>query len=95
MDLHQHPKRRILRIVPLRPPLLLKFNLHFDVPGSRLTFVGSINPKLSPNTERSSNSTTPGKAPLALPAPDIDTFPYEVEEVEEPVIKVKEPAHRF
>ena len=44
--------------------------------------------KPSPNTE--STGTTPGKESLALPAPgDESTFPYEVEEVEEPAAKVE------
>lgn len=35
-------------------------------------------------------TTTPGKEQLALPAPESETFPYEVEEVEEPVDRVTE-----
>lgn len=61
----------------------------------RLTFIGSINPNLSPNTESTSTSTTPGKEQLALPAPENTPFLYEVEEAEEPVDRVKETVRRF
>ncbi len=53
--------------------------------------IGSM--KRSPNTE--STGTTPGKEQLALPAPENQTWPYEVEEVEEPAEKVKETVPRF
>lgn len=46
--------------------------------------IGSV--KRSPNTE--SSGTTPGKEQLALPAPENEMYPYEVEEVEEPAEKV-------
>lgn len=54
-----------------------------------------MNPNLSPNTASTSTSTTPGKEQLALPAPGNNPFPYEVEEVEEPVDRAKEPVRRF
>ncbi len=76
-------------------PLFLIASLHHTVLVSRLTFIGSINPKLSPNTASTSTTTTPGKEQLALPAPEHDAFPYEVEEVEEPVDSTKEAVRRF
>lgn len=51
--------------------------------------------KLSPNTESTSTSTTPGKEQLALPAPEHDAFPYEVEEVEERTDRAKETVRRL
>ena len=52
--------------------------------------LGSV--KLSPNME--SSSTTPGKEQLALPAPENETYPYEVEEAEEPTEKFMETIRR-
>ena len=56
----------------------------------QLMSIGSV--KRSPNTE--STGTTPGKEQLALPAPENETFPYEVEEVEEPAERVMETIRR-
>ena len=55
--------------------------------------IGSV--KRSPNTESTSTTnTTPGKEHLALPPPENETWPYEVEEVEDPAENVKEVLRR-
>ena len=57
--------------------------------------IGSV--KKSPNTESSGTTpsgTTPGKEQLALPAQESETFPYEVEEVEDSAENVMEGVRR-
>lgn len=58
----------------------------------QLTSIGSM--RRSPNPESSSTTpasgTTPGKEQLALPASENVSFPYDIEEVNEPAEKVTE-----